>query len=250
MRNKKILIGISLVWGLLVPALVPVAANPNPGVLPPKAHPFGHTYGEWSAAWWQWAFSLPIDAHPLFDTEDCSAGQSGKVFFLGGTLASTEIAPGVFLGKVSRQCRVPTGKALFFPIANIECSTIEGNGEDEKTLSECATFLAGFITDLEVTVDGVSLQGLDQYQVQSPLFVFGPLPDNNILESFGLDAPAGATSPAVSDGVFLMLAPLCAGSHTIHFTGALTLSVANGDPFDLDFRLDITYHVTVAPGAH
>ena len=46
-----------------------------------------------------------------------------------------------------------------------------------------------------------------------------------------------------------MLAPLSAGSHTIHFIGALTLSVANGDPFDLDFRLDISYHLTLAPGS-
>lgn len=43
----------------------------------------------------------------------------------------------------------------------------------------------------------------------------------------------------------MVVAPLSAGSHTIQFTGALTLSVANGDPFDLDFRLEITYHLTV-----
>ena len=73
------------------------------------------------------------------------------------------------------------------------------------------------------------------------LFTFGPLPDNNILESFGYDAPEGATSPSVSDGVFVMLKPLAAGQHTIHFGGTLDLSGVGGPLF----VQDITYHVTV-----
>jgi hypothetical protein len=27
------------------------ARNPNPGVFPPNSHPYGLTYGEWSAQW-------------------------------------------------------------------------------------------------------------------------------------------------------------------------------------------------------
>jgi len=43
----------------------------------------GLTYGEWSVEWWQWALSLPTDAHPLFDTAPASEGQVGNVWFLG-----------------------------------------------------------------------------------------------------------------------------------------------------------------------
>jgi hypothetical protein len=94
------------------------ARNPNPGVLPPQSHAFGATYGEWNARWWQWALSMPVDAHPLFDTADCSAGQSGHVWFLGSTFSATP-DPGdpdnAIIGTAERDCTVPTGKALFHP---------------------------------------------------------------------------------------------------------------------------------------
>src|SRR5262245_11884284 len=48
----------------------------NPGVLPPQSNPYGASYGEWSAKWWQWAFSMPHTDHPLFDTAPVSEGQS------------------------------------------------------------------------------------------------------------------------------------------------------------------------------
>src|SRR5262249_11776095 len=51
--------------------------NANPGVFTPNSSPYGKTYGEWSAAFWQWEFSLPVDHHPLFDTAPASTGQSG-----------------------------------------------------------------------------------------------------------------------------------------------------------------------------
>src|SRR5437868_1105498 len=65
----------------------PAAANANantPPILPVQSKPYGKSYGEWSAEFWKWEFSLPINQHPLFDTADCSAGQSGQVWFLGG----------------------------------------------------------------------------------------------------------------------------------------------------------------------
>ena len=49
---------------------------------------FGRTYSEWAAAWWQWALSIPVSVHPLFDHGDCKTGQSGPVYFLGGSFNS------------------------------------------------------------------------------------------------------------------------------------------------------------------
>jgi len=105
-----------MIVGLLGAVPVAFAKNPNPGVIPPQAKAHGMTYGEWSAKWWQWAVSLPLDHNPLADTADCSTGQLGSVWFLGGSfVSSTE----------ERDCTVPPGKALFFPIINVECSTLE-----------------------------------------------------------------------------------------------------------------------------
>lgn len=70
----------------------------------------GKTYGQWAAAWWQWALSAPTPVNPLVDPvgADCAAGQSGSVWFLAGT----------FGGAVTRTCNVPVGRSLFFPVAN------------------------------------------------------------------------------------------------------------------------------------
>ena len=37
---------------------------------------YGRTYGDWNAAWQQWADSISTANHPLFDNGDCSLGQS------------------------------------------------------------------------------------------------------------------------------------------------------------------------------
>src|SRR6185436_2277754 len=76
----------------------------------PQATVFGKRYSDWAGAWWQWVYAVPGTHHPLLDTtgEHCALGQSGEVFYLGGT----------FGGDATRRCRVPKGKALFFPLIN------------------------------------------------------------------------------------------------------------------------------------
>ena len=204
-----------------------VGTNPNPVILPVGSNPYGLSYGEWSTRWWQWAFSFPLDSHPLLDTAGCDAGQSGPVWFLGGSFASAT---------AERNCTVPAGKSIFLPVLNSECSTIEPPpffGSNEAELRECVAPFIDTATGLFATIDGVTVQNLDSYRVQSPLYEFSA-PDGGL---FG-GPVSGAQS--VSDGVWLMLAPLAAGDHTIHFGGTFNV----GAPF----TLDVTYHITVQPG--
>ncbi len=217
-------------------------ADGNRGVLSPNSRPYGKSYAEWSAEHWKWTYSMPADAHPLTDTADVSAGQSGPVWFLGGTWAPTTDLDGNLIGVVDRHVTIPTGKALFFPIVDAEQSLAEG-GVDEADCRATANFFADHATGLSCVIDGRRVRNLEDYRTDSPFFNFGPLPDNNLL---GL--PADTTSSAVSDGYFVMLAPLSPGRHVIHFTGALVFTAAE-DGFDFSFTLDITYHITVKPPA-
>jgi hypothetical protein len=91
----------------------------------------------------------------------------------------------------------------------------------------------------------VPVQNLAAYRKQSPLFTWVPLPPNNVFQD-PLNIPACTTSPSVSDGYFLMVAPLSPGSHTIHFKGSIVFTQAQ-DGFDFTFSLDITYHLTITP---
>jgi hypothetical protein len=138
-----------------------------------------------------------------------------------------------------------TAAALFFPLVDLEASTLEGNGDNEKDLRASAEFLAAFIEpgSLSLEIDGVPVSGLSDYGVESPAFTFGPLPDDNVLEAEGYDAPQGASSASISEGYFAMVKPLPVGTHTIHFTGTLDASSIGGPIF----IQDITYHLTVAP---
>lgn len=204
------------------------AKNDNPRILPPNSNAYGMSYGEWSAKWWQWNLSLPVDQNPSYDEGgDCSNGDNGQLgptwFLTGVNIAS---------GTAVRDCTVPAGKALFFPIINTECSTLEAPpfyGSNEEELRDCAQ---GFhVGNVYAEIDGVAVQNLDRYLIESPLFTF-IVPENNI---WGL--PSG-TGQSVSNGYFLMLPPLSVGEHTIHFGGTY---------IDYDFTLDITYNLTVAP---
>ena len=89
-RSRRALVFVIQMLVLLLMPAIALAGGPrkvdpgnggNPRVYPPGSRPFGLSYGEWSARWWQWAYSMPVTGHPLFDETgaDCAAGQSGPV---------------------------------------------------------------------------------------------------------------------------------------------------------------------------
>ena len=205
--------------------------NPNPGILAPGSKPYGHSYGEWSAELWKQAIEHAVDGNP-FVTGGCFE-LSGPVWALAAPLATATYS-----------CTIPAGKALFVPSLTIECSSLEPpdsgfHGDTEAEQAECATFWADHIVNLSIEIDGAPVQNLAAYRVVSPQFSF-TAPDPNILL-----VPGGGPGTAVADGYYVMLAPLSKGVHTIRIRGALHLSVAEGDPFDLDLPSDATFSITV-----
>jgi hypothetical protein len=175
------------------------------GVIPPQAHFRGLSFGEWAAKWWQAAYSLPVveGEHPLI-SGGAFGGDKG-VLFLAGTFTPTVI-----------ELTIPAGTPLFFPVINVECSVIEPDpfhGDDEQSLRQCANNHIDQTSARFATLDSTPIN-LSRHRVESPLFEFGPLPEDNYL-----GAPAGATSLAVDAGYYVMLAPLSVGEHVLHFGG-------------------------------
>jgi hypothetical protein len=89
LHRHAVLTGLLTTLVLLPAASAPAQENPNPGIYPPDSRPYGHSYGRWSARWWQYAYSLPVNYNPLTDTAPVSAGQRGDVWYLGGSFIST-----------------------------------------------------------------------------------------------------------------------------------------------------------------
>src|SRR4029078_3606185 len=49
--------------------------------------PYNMTWGDWSAEWWRWLMSIPMEKNPANDTTgiNCAENQSGPVWFLAGS---------------------------------------------------------------------------------------------------------------------------------------------------------------------
>jgi hypothetical protein len=240
----------------------------NPGIHPPCSKPYGLTYGEWSARWWEWIESIPTAKNPNFDTTGahCAEGQTGPVWFLAGD----------FGGTVVRHCTIPTGVSVLFPVIDNgfgvlggDCWGTGGPNPNPALLPNCldqtwslpdpttlptiikswaqlAAFVASFydtpaLLHMNADIDTVHLSTTDliPYRAKAGGVVTGAAPMFAITVPPGniLGLPAGTYFPNGSDGFWLMLTPLPPGTHYIHF--------ASGDGF-----LDVTYFLTVAPGHH
>jgi hypothetical protein len=199
--------------------------NGNPGILPPQAGAFGTTYAELQAEWWQWALGIPVAENPLLDAtgENAALDQEGKVFFLAGS----------FGGVYERTCQVPAGKALFFPVVNN--IWIGFPGDPPTPIEELRAIIAGWIDATEDVVsceiDGEPIKNLGAYRTQSPVFDVEIPVDPDGWQAWGI--PAGIDGPCVDDGIYLLLAPLSVGEHTIRFI--------------VPDVMDVTYNLTVVP---
>jgi hypothetical protein len=234
------------------PAVAEDGSPTNPdGIKPPlvETQPYGMTYGEWSAKWWQWTMAFPVTADPASNTAPPDSAQSGKVWFLATVHGSVTIHGSA---TVTRSLTVPHGKALFFPVLaviddNTGCPAYNNPLLTADQLAAQAADIFTAVSKTTCSIDGVPIEGMDDpqhslYRVQSPAFTYTVASHDNLLAAVfdGPCIPDGITvTPAVSDGVFLMVAPLSAGPHTIHFVGVVG-PVAT--PF---FFKDITYIITV-----
>jgi len=229
-------------FALLLTAAAPALAGHgnvgNPQIAPPQSHFRGQSYGEWAAAYFQWVYSLPVTAHPLFDTADCSAGQTGNVWFIDGT-------HGQPFPPAGRDCTIQAGTAIFLALAatfqdNEACNgnVIQRTSFTESELRAMAyTNFNNFLGHRGIVIDGVTVLGLPDcdpsdpstcqtpYRVQSPVFDYTvPAFDNILIGDDGpcYDNPTGNGEPytargVVADGVFVMIKPLPVGEHIFQF---------------------------------
>jgi hypothetical protein len=156
----------------------------------------------------------------------CANNQTGPVWFLVGSIT----------GNAERICTVPYGNAILFPTINNECSMAEDPSlKSESDLRNCAISNTNFFRNFQVTIDGVSLDDMKKYTVQSPLFNV-TFPEHPIFT-----AKVGP-SQSVSDGNWVFLQPLPKGPHNIHFKGE---SVDFTGVATHNFAQDVSYTLNI-----
>jgi hypothetical protein len=228
----------SALAGLL---LLAVAASSSFGqVLPPNSQPYGVSYQEWAARFWQRLLSLPVDAASY--SAPLSDGQSGQVWLLASPLGSPPSATLNF--------SIPAGKAMLLSpltywVDNANCPSFTDFTVDELRAQASAVW--SLVSETSCTIDGVTVPELTNPQDSPYLFdstVFSyTLPDHDTYPTvlFGATCIANGTTigPAVAEGEFLMIQPLPVGQHIIHTTAVLGPAAS---PF---LVTDITFVITV-----
>src|SRR5438034_7507958 len=102
--TRRIALALPII-GLLVGLLAPPASATSTIVRPSEKYA-GKSYGQWSAAWWQWAADISEPNSPVTDSTgaNCAVNQRGPVWFLAGNTGGT----------TSRTCTVPADKGILF----------------------------------------------------------------------------------------------------------------------------------------
>ena len=170
--------------------------------------------------WMRWALAQSAAESPVTDTtgERCGLGQEGPVWFLAGT----------FGGPVVRECDIPAGKQLFFPLVNRWCVFPpeffpDGDGIDDVLPEVDAWYdeQAQATCSLTLRIDGEEVRS-DLESLDDELYI-------RVLEPFEIDMHedwtpdwfAGGEMPATGDGHYARIQPLTPGDHVIELGGSM-----------------------------
>ncbi len=223
----SILRGRQVVLSIVIVSVFSTISQADVMVLDPGSTVEGKTIAEWTTDWTQWATSFSVPNDPFTDSTGAFANmnQSGPVFFIAGTLG----------GSAQRTFKVPTNTYLLLPMLNVSFSQAE-LGDFSLTETEIRDFVTGLVDEvdsLHASVDGVDIENLFDHREESPAFSYNAAVDN----IFG--APSGNSGITVSDGYWLMIAPLAPGeTHVINFGGGVS---------SFDFNVDVTATITAVP---
>ena len=206
-----------------------------PIIAPINTSPEGQTYGRWAAEWWQWALGVPAATNPLLDTSGvfCQERQVGSVWFLAGSFGTDPVV---------RECDVPYGTALFFPLINSLYGAFLNDPPETRTEEAVREFSKCLdpVSALSLVIDGFAVPRLYSFFTGegisiSPIFNV-QFPPENI---FGVEetiVPELVLSPSAEQGYYIFLKPLSVGEHTIQFAAEGCFP---------GFSQNITYQLTV-----
>lgn len=168
----------------------------------PKIFP-ANKVSELGDRWWQWAIGIDRSVINPFTNDlgqdGCDVGlqDNGRLLFLVG--APRDPNTGDF---PLHECDAKNGTSILVPILNVICNDLAvgtpffgANEQDQRICANKIITDATLFDTLHVNIDGIEVQNLEQYRIDSPAggFEFTSVP-NNVF-----DTPVGDGN-GVSDG--------------------------------------------------
>jgi hypothetical protein len=213
-----------------VPTSIPAGVYPQRNMKPTE---------ELMIGWLQWALGQPYATGPIADTtgENCGEGQSGPVWYLAGT----------FGGAAVRDCDVPAGKQLFFPLINRWCVFPPEFYPDEQSILDSLPWFVNYYAsrraatcELTLRIDGQDVrpdfQSLEQ---DSYIVINEPFEIDLHDQHWAVGYFEGGPLPMTGAGHYALIQPLPPGDHVIELGGKLCTNVP--------FETRVTYNLHVGP---
>jgi hypothetical protein len=193
-------------------------------------HPFGISYSDWVAKFWNWDFSIPIHSqtNTLAGLKDngCLMHKDNSMVMLVDTAAG---------GIWKQKCTISRTEGILIPIWTGECDqALKGfDSYSFKQLSECARAYDLGIVKGQVKVDDTPVATLDAIDYKTNVM-------NNVTEvytkQFNAIVPKEShliserygTFPAAAHGWFVFLKPLQPGNHVVYYQNSVEATTLSG----------------------
>jgi hypothetical protein len=164
------------------------------------------------ARWWKWAASFPDATNPVMDAtgKQCDEKQPADIWFLAGSFGQ---------GPVTRECTIPSGRQVYFPILNQACMA-RSRDDARAEMSACTLPLDAD----SATLDDAPLQA--HVDTSRGVFAMDPVSGSRV---FGV-SPLGY----VATGSWVGPIDLPVGEHLLRINGK------SGS-----LTVDVTYRLTI-----
>jgi len=225
---------------------VPIVTGYNVDFYSKDESPFGISYGDWVAKYWNWDLSIPLDRKTNnllgLNQNGCLVHRENSMVMLADTAAG---------GIWNQTCTISRNAGILIPIWTGECDQAQKGLENYsyKQLSDCArSYDLGKIKG-QVKVDGIPVATLDALDYKTNVMnnvievytkqfnATNPINTHFIVERYG-------TFPGAAHGWFVFLKPLQPGNHTVYYQNSVeptTLSGAgnvNSAQFTYHFKVE------------
>lgn len=185
--------------------------------------------------WQRWAMGLPWENGPITDEtgDHCGDGQSGPVWYLAGTGE----------GPATRDCTIPTGKQLFFPLINL-WAAFPPEFVPPEEIPDWLPDMEEYFDDWQAATCSLTLRLngqdlLDFDSMKAALYVRESEPFDVDIHDEHWATPhwEGGIIPMIGHGFYARLQPLPPGDYVLEFGGAQC--------DDFEFSTSVTYHLHV-----
>jgi hypothetical protein len=224
--NLYILVSLAATYYITVP----VVTGYNVDFYSKGESPFGISYGDWVAKYWNWDLSIPLDPNTNnllgLSENGCLVHRENSMVMLADTAAG---------GIWNQKCTISHNAGILIPIWTGECDqSLKGfETASLKQLIDCARgFDLGKVKG-QVKVDNIPVATLDALDYKTNIM-------NNVTEvytkQFNATIPLNShftsekygTFPAAAHGWFVFLKPLQPGIHTVYYQNSVEPTTLSG----------------------